>query len=510
MGIKDIKAEARAKLALNMHQAVLLYTVEYAVLSIMIVMIVLACVSIGSLHIVASVVFICYGCIMLLATLVGIGILCHATVDYYLASYKCKPYNVRRLGDTLARNGLMKVLKLSAKRVLIGFLLLLCLIVPGVIYLMRTSMASYLLVANPKMKASTAISASSKVMGGKVGSYFSLMMSLFGWWTLGILSFGLGFIFILPYINMCKTVYYKRNLQGDKTVYKTVVQPISPPPQAQGMPQIQQMQMQQQMPPQAAMVNNAQAQQQPQIVPVVQSAPQPVVCEPVSAPLPPIDALGEEDKSDLNAAIIDLESEPQVAPVVPEVPITPSIKTTARPSENIEKVNIEKPQNSFEPSQSENFAFKETVKPLTTREVEESDVMTRKIDSMFSGAAAPQTAKNRDYIRDMSKSGPNDFVTCDSDTFDGDFGSERKEESVAVMSDADFEAFIRSFDVPETDSEFKPLTRNADANKENDIQSEKPRNERPRTIQRDGADGESRLDRIRREREERRRNSGNR
>ena len=215
---KDIKAEARQKLALNIHQAIIVYTVEFAIYITLLALIVMSCVSLGS-NMIAGIVMICYGVILLLIAMVGSNMVNYAMVDFYLVSFKCKQYNVRRLGETLARGGMTKILLLSLKRTMLAFLLTLCLIVPGIIYMIRTSMANHLLVANPKMKASAVLSASNKVMSGKTGAYFALTMSMIGWWLLGIITLGLGFIFILPYINLVKSVYYKRNLQGDKTVY---------------------------------------------------------------------------------------------------------------------------------------------------------------------------------------------------------------------------------------------------------------------------------------------------
>ncbi|MDE7107427.1 MAG: DUF975 family protein, partial [Clostridiales bacterium] len=225
---KDIKGEARKKLALNMHQAIIVYTVLFTIFITLIALVVMSCVSLGAaVSKIAAIVMICYGSILLIIAIVGAGMINFAMTDFYLISYKCQPYNVRRLGETIARSNITKVLLMSLKRTLIAFLLLLCLIVPGVIYLMRTSMAGYLLIANPKMKPSAALTASSKVMSGKTGMYFSLCASLIGWYLLGIATLGLGFIFIAPYINLVKTVFYKRNLQGDKGVYTVSAQTMA-------------------------------------------------------------------------------------------------------------------------------------------------------------------------------------------------------------------------------------------------------------------------------------------
>ena len=530
MGIKDIKAEARGKLALNMHQAIVFYTIEYAIFTMLLVIIVLSCVSIGSMHLIASIVFIAYGCILMLAAIIGMGIFNHAMVDFYLASYKCKPYNIRRLGDTLARNGLTKILTLNLKRVLLSVLLLICLIVPGVIYLIRTSMASNLLVANPKMKASTSLSASSKVMAGKTGSYFSLMISMFGWWLLGVATFGLGYVFIMPYINMCKTVYYKRILQGDKTIYQTIVQPVSPltPQQMQQMQQAQMQQAQmQQMQMQQAQMRQAQMQQaaaqpqygqntvpptqpspqqqaaQPQgaqVVPPIQLQPQHAQPEPISAPLPPIDALDDEDMTELNAAMQDLESEPTVVDV-PEVAISPVATTMSNAQPSMDTDAMQR--------KVDNSDFIETVKPLTTREVEESDVMSRKIDMMFSGASTHNIdadTEKHDYLG-IHKSGPNDFVTRESDDFDDSFGTFDAAPAEAKVENVDdaFDDFMKSFDAPQTDGEFKPLTRTPKSIPVEELQVEEVKHTTGTTKT---IDGESRVERLRREREERRKNLG--
>ncbi len=215
---KELKSEARQKLALNIHQAIIVYTVEFAILVSLVALIAMSCVALR-VSLAASIAMLCYGVVLFIAAVIAGGVVNYAMIDCYLSSYRCVPYSVRRLGETLARCNMSKVLKLNLIRTLIGFGLLLLLIVPGVIYLSRTSMANHLMLANPSMKPMTALSASSKVMSGKTGGYFALMMSLFGWMALGVVTLGLGLVFIMPYINFTKTVYYKRKLQGDTGVY---------------------------------------------------------------------------------------------------------------------------------------------------------------------------------------------------------------------------------------------------------------------------------------------------
>ncbi len=453
---------------MNMHQAIVLYTIEYAIYITLIALIVMACMSIGSVSLVACIIMICYGCILLIIAFIGSGMISHAMVDYYLAAYKCKPYNIRRLGDTLARNGLTKILVLNVKRVLLGFLLTLCLIVPGVIYLIRTCMAEHLLIANPKMKASTALSASNKVMSGKTGSYFSLMMSMFGWWALGVFTLGLGFIFIMPYVNLCKTVYYKRNLQGDKTVYKTVVQPVSPPPTApvQSVPGTPVQQPQQQVKP-----------QQPQQQVVTQQPPdRPIKIENA---VPPIAALGADDVAEMNAAMRDLNEEVRAVPDVPEVPISPvqSAKTKPQPMQ----------KSTGDKRAIDDSDLVEIVTPLTTREVDESNVMSKKIDAMFAGANNADGVRH-DYMAEAVKTSPNDFTTSEITPQPDMPASASPADDLpdSIMSDAEFAEFIKNFDVPKSEgSEFKPLTRSRSAQSDGDIKGESSIFDKPISVDMD-------------------------
>lgn len=419
MTLKEIKAEARKKLALNIHQAIVIYTVEFAVFITLIALIVMSCVSLGVIT-PAAIVMICYGAVLCIIAIIGTGMLSFAMCDYYLATYKCKPYNIRRLGDTLARSGVTKLLLLSLKRTLIAFLLLLCLIVPGIIYLIRTSMANYLLIANPKMNASKALSASNKVMSGKTGSYFVLCISLIGWYLLGLLTLGLGFVFILPYVNLIKAVYYKRNLQGDKTVYNVVVQPVS----------VTQMQQQQ--------TTGVSAQQGGGV------APQDDVV------LAPIDTLADDDMQDMANAMRDFERGGQVADVR-EVPISPvTASKNAVSSEGVQNVQpiAEGDNSAVESHVIDGTSLVETERILSTQEIDASnDIYKQKLEAMYSNTS--------------SKKSKVDYFAMDkltTDDFDDDFGvipeqdnaqseePSQAEPPIDIISDSEFDEFLKDFD----------------------------------------------------------------
>lgn len=134
MTTAEIKSEARSKLSLNMHQAIIAYTIQFAMYVTLIALVAMSCVCLLTIHKWAAVVMICYGVVLLFVAIICSHMLTYAMIDYYMATYKCKKYDVRRLATALAQNGIIKALKLNVLRLIKAFLLFLCLIVPGVIY----------------------------------------------------------------------------------------------------------------------------------------------------------------------------------------------------------------------------------------------------------------------------------------------------------------------------------------------------------------------------------------
>lgn len=546
---KDIKGEARKKLALNMHQAIIVYTVELTIFITLIALVVMSCVTLGSaINNIAAIVMLCYGSILFIIAFVGSGMVNFAMTDFYLISYKCQPYNIRRLGETIARSNITKVLLMCLKRTVIAFLLLLCLIVPGVIYLIRTSMASFLLIANPKMKPSAALTASNKVMSGKTGAYFALYMSLVGWYLLGILTLGLGFIFIAPYINLVKTVFYKRNLQGDKGAYT-----ISP--QALSVPYTMSQPVQQ--PITGQMSSPSQPMRQSQPMPQAPVGPAPV------------DALADEDVMDMNAAINDFGG--GKVDDVPEVPLTPPTAKKEKPGKT--KLTREEKRLAKEAAKQEEKSHKidgtglvETERILTTQELDASDALARtEIEHMYSNTERQRPTVNYFDINNENSNTSDDFeddfgvtpITDDEpqavaeeqpivepvaeqNDFEDTFGDEptgQDEQPIVmddpVMSDSEFDEFLRNFDSEEpTDAAPSVVIPEVDINDEQNADTESSatttldkRRLAEERIERDRQSAAERLakarqhvssgelseraERIRREREERLKNLNN-
>lgn len=73
--------------------------------------------------------------------------------------------------------------------------------------------STYLLLDFTEMGAIESMKLSAKLMRGNKGRYFYLSLSFLGWFLLGALSCGIGYLWILPYASMTFTYFYMDVLQ---------------------------------------------------------------------------------------------------------------------------------------------------------------------------------------------------------------------------------------------------------------------------------------------------------
>jgi uncharacterized membrane protein len=83
------------------------------------------------------------------------------------------------------------------------------LIVPGIIKALGYSMAYYILYDNPGMKPLEAIKRSQNMMMGYKWKYFKLGLSFLGWALLGLLTLGIGYLWLYPYIYLANGNFYE-------------------------------------------------------------------------------------------------------------------------------------------------------------------------------------------------------------------------------------------------------------------------------------------------------------
>lgn len=89
------------------------------------------------------------------------------------------------------------------------FLWSLLLLIPGCIKSYSYAMTPYILKDNPEMKNNAAIEESMCMMDGHKLELFILDLSFIGWALLSLLTCGIGFLWLVPYMNMARVNFYE-------------------------------------------------------------------------------------------------------------------------------------------------------------------------------------------------------------------------------------------------------------------------------------------------------------
>lgn len=89
------------------------------------------------------------------------------------------------------------------------FLWTLLLIIPGIIASFRYALAFYVLADNPEMGIMEAINESKRLMRGNKWKLFCLQISFIGWALLGLLTLGIGYLWLTPYMEVSIAAFYE-------------------------------------------------------------------------------------------------------------------------------------------------------------------------------------------------------------------------------------------------------------------------------------------------------------
>ena len=92
---------------------------------------------------------------------------------------------------------------------LFTFLWTLLLIIPGIIKAFSYALTPYILLDEPELTARQAITRSCEIMQGRRWKLFCLSLSFIGWGILSLLTFGIGFLWLAPYMNASIAAFYE-------------------------------------------------------------------------------------------------------------------------------------------------------------------------------------------------------------------------------------------------------------------------------------------------------------
>lgn|SRR3712207_4042604 len=89
------------------------------------------------------------------------------------------------------------------------FLWTLLFVIPGIIKSLSYSQVYFILNDNPDMSANQAITLSRQMMNGYKGKLLMLHLSFIGWAILCTLTFGIGYLWLTPYIHTSLAKFYE-------------------------------------------------------------------------------------------------------------------------------------------------------------------------------------------------------------------------------------------------------------------------------------------------------------
>jgi len=95
------------------------------------------------------------------------------------------------------------------------------LIIPGIIAALSYSMTFFIIAEDSSIDAVEALKKSKEMMDGHKWKYFCLSLRFIGWALICILTLGIGFLWLLPYIQVTNVKFYEDIKEANLT-YKSV------------------------------------------------------------------------------------------------------------------------------------------------------------------------------------------------------------------------------------------------------------------------------------------------
>lgn len=123
--------------------------------------------------------------------------------------YRKGNYNLKDLFHGFTSDNFVATIGLFIKKRIFISLWSLLLVVPGIIKTFSYSMAEFIMADHPEITSKQALDASRKLMDGKKGKYFLLQLSFIGWELLSILTCGILFCWVIPWVEAAKANFYE-------------------------------------------------------------------------------------------------------------------------------------------------------------------------------------------------------------------------------------------------------------------------------------------------------------
>lgn len=141
-----------------------------------------------------------------LISLVIAGPVNYGSVKFFLGMAQGKQVEIGQLLDGFKM--FRRVFETSLRMCLDIVLRLLLLVIPGILRAISYSQTYYILVEDQEATPKEAMAKSIKIMEGNRWRYVCLMFRFTGWFLLSILSCGIGFLWLMPYVQVTTAKFY--------------------------------------------------------------------------------------------------------------------------------------------------------------------------------------------------------------------------------------------------------------------------------------------------------------
>jgi uncharacterized membrane protein len=138
-----------------------------------------------------------------------------AVYNVFINGYAGKKYEVSDMLNGIT-DEITNRICLSVLKQLYTFLWTLLFIIPGIVKSYSYFLAEFISRKDPKLSATDCITKSREIMDGHKWELFVFQLSFIGWHLLAILTFGILYIWLAPYIMQSTIVYI------DKNIYKLI------------------------------------------------------------------------------------------------------------------------------------------------------------------------------------------------------------------------------------------------------------------------------------------------
>ena len=151
-----------------------------------------------------------------IASMVISGLFGFGMINYYLKVSRDEEVTYKELFNKT--DFVIPYILISLVTGLFIFLWSLLFIIPGIIASISYTLVYMIKLDNPEMSTMDVIKKSKNMMQGHKMDYFVLVLSFLGWALLGILTLGILYLWLTPYMNVTFANFYNYLKQSEATI----------------------------------------------------------------------------------------------------------------------------------------------------------------------------------------------------------------------------------------------------------------------------------------------------